>query len=74
MTYDKTKKKAQPEFKGKAIKLAERSTVAKAATQLSISPSQIHDWRKTMMHDFTGVERDSYLATENTRLKRELAE
>ncbi|MFQ3322307.1 MAG: transposase [Pseudomonadales bacterium] len=26
-----------------------------------------------MMHDFTDVERDSYLATKNARLKRELA-
>lgn len=68
------KRKHSTEFKGKAIKLAERSTVAKAATQLSISPSQIHDWRKTMMHYFTGVECDSYLTTENARLKREPAE
>ena len=68
------KRKHSSEFKAEAIKLAERTTVAKAAAQLSISPSQIYDWRKTMMREFTNVERDSYLATENARLKRELAE
>jgi transposase len=68
------KRKHSPEFKSEAIKLAERTTVAKAAAQLSLSPSQIYDWRKTMMLDFTEVERDSYLAAENARLKRELAE
>jgi len=68
------KRKRSPEFKSEAIKLAERISVAKAAVQLSISPSQIYDWRKTMIRDFTDVERDSYLAAENARLKRELAE
>ena len=62
-----TKRKHSPEFKVEAIKLAERTTVAKAAAQLSISPSQIYDWRKTMMRNFTDVERDSYLAAENVR-------
>ena len=58
------KRKHSPEFKAEAITLAERTTVAKAASQLSSSPSQIYDWRKTMMRDFTDVERDSYLAAE----------
>ena len=68
------KRKHSPEFKAEAIKLAERTTVAKAAAQLSIAASQIYDWRKTMMREFTDVERDSYLAAENARLKREMAE
>ena len=68
------KRKHSPEFKTEAIKLAERTTVAKAAAQLSISPSQIYDWRKTIIRHSTDVERDSYLAAENARLKRELAE
>ena len=51
-----------------------RTTVTKAAAQLSISPSQIDDWRKTMIREFADSERDSYLVAENTRLKRELAQ
>jgi transposase len=68
------KRKHSLEFKAEAIQLAERTTVAKAAAQLSISPLQIYDWRKTMMRDFTDVERDSYLAIKNARLKHEIAE
>ncbi len=62
------------EFKAEGIKLAARTTITKAAAQLSISPSQIYNWREAMMRDFTDVERDSYIATENARLKREMAE
>lgn len=53
------KRRHSPEFKAEAIKLAERVSVAKAAEQLSINPSQIYDWRKTMIRDFTNVERGS---------------
>ena len=54
--------------------MAERTAVAKATAQRSISPSQIYEWRKTMMCDFTDVQRDIYLATENARLQCEIAE
>jgi|TARA_B110000503_G_scaffold114067_1_gene171367 transposase len=68
------KRKHSLEFKAEAVKLAEPTAVSKATVQLSISPSQIYDWRKTMMRDFTDVERDSYLASKDTRLKREIDE
>jgi transposase-like protein len=43
------KRKHSLELKAEAIKLAVRTTAAKAsAAQLFITPSQIYDWHKTM--------------------------
>lgn len=46
-------RKYSPGFKAEAIKLSERTTVAKAAVKIFLSPSQIYDWRKTMMRDYS---------------------
>jgi transposase len=67
-------KRYTAEFKAEALKLAERLSVAEAAEKLGIYPSQIYSWRSALNNSRTGVERESLLATENARLKRQLAE
>lgn len=62
------------EFKSDALKLAEQTTVASAAKQLGLHESQLYSWRKRAEHQKTVSERESSLATENARLKRELAQ
>ena len=69
-----TNKRYAAEFKSEAIKLAERLSVTEAAEKLGIYPSQIYSWRSALNNSRTGVERESLLATENARLKRQLAE
>ena len=69
-----TNKRYTAEFKAEALKLAERLSVAEAAEKLGIYPSQIYSWRSALNNSRTGVERESLLATENARLKRQLAE
>lgn len=60
------------EFKQEALKLAEQSSVSQAAKQLGLHDSQLYSWRKQAEHEQTISERESQLATENVRLKREL--
>jgi len=60
------------EFKAEALKLAADIGVSKAAKQLSLHESQLYDWRKKAEHRKTVSERESTLATENARMKREL--
>ena len=69
-----TNKRYTVEFKAEALKLAERLSVAEAAEKLGIYPSQIYSWRSALNNSRTCVERESLLATENARLKRQLAE
>ena len=69
-----TNKRYTAEFKAEALKLAERLSVAEAAEKLGTYPSQIYSWRSALNNSRTGVERESLLATENARLKRQLAE
>lgn len=69
-----TNKRYTTEFKSEALKLAERLSVAEAAEKLGIYPSQIYSWRSALNNSRTSVERESLLATENARLKRQLAE
>jgi transposase len=69
-----TNKKYTAEFKSEALKLADRLSVTEAAEKLGIYPSQIYGWRSALNNSRTGVERESLLATENARLKRQLAE
>ncbi len=70
----KENKKYTAEFKSEAIKLAERLSVAEAAEKLGIYASQIYSWRSALNNSRTDVERESLLAAENARLKRQLAE
>lgn len=62
------------EFKEEALKLADRLSVAEAAEKLGIYPSQIYGWRSVLNKHRTSSERESLLAAENARLKRQLAE
>ena len=62
------------EYKQESLKLADQVGVAKAAKQLGLHESQLYAWRKQSKHAQTVSERESSLATENARLKRQLAQ
>ncbi|SNY97410.1 transposase [Halomonas sp. hl-4] len=62
------------EFKAEALKLAERTSVASAARELGIHESQIYGWRSAAKKKANVSERESELAAENARLKRQMAE
>lgn len=61
------------EYKQESLKLAVQVGVAKAAKQLGLHESQLYAWRKQSGHAKTISERESNLAAENSRLKRQLA-
>ncbi|HDS5592619.1 TPA: IS3 family transposase [Enterobacter hormaechei subsp. xiangfangensis] len=73
-TTKKPRKQHTPEFRDEALKLAERIGVAAAARELSLYESQIYTWRSKRQQQATSSERESELAAENARLKRQLAE
>ncbi|GAA3599057.1 transposase [Gibbsiella greigii] len=73
-TSKKPRKQHTPEFRDEALKLAERIGVAAAALQLSLYESQLYTWRSKQQQQMTSSERESELAAENARLKRQLAE
>ncbi|ULH09971.1 IS3 family transposase [Serratia marcescens] len=73
-TSNKPRKQHTPEFRQEALKLAERIGVAAAARQLSLYESQLYAWRSKLQQQMTATERESELAAENARLKRQLAE
>ncbi|CPR14712.1 transposase [Brenneria goodwinii] len=73
-TSKKPRKQHTPEFRDEALKLAERIGVAAAARQLSLYESQLYTWRSKQQQQMTSSERESELAAENARLKRQLAE
>ena len=62
------------EYKQESIKLAAQVGVAKAAKQLVLHESQLYAWRKQFEHAQGVSEREVNLATENARLKRQLAQ
>lgn len=70
----KPRKQHTPEFRQEALKLAERIGVAAAARELNLYESQLYGWRKKQQQQLTSSERESELAVENARLKRQLAE
>ncbi|EJN3731922.1 IS3 family transposase, partial [Escherichia coli] len=70
----KPRKQHSPEFRSEALKLAERIGVAAAARELSLYESQLYAWRSKLQQQMTSSERESELAAENARLKRQLAE
>ncbi|RLM14208.1 transposase [Gibbsiella quercinecans] len=77
MTQAKSVKKTSrnqytPEFRQQA--LAERIGVAKAARELGLHDSQLYAWRSKQRQQGSTSEREQQLATENARLKRQLAE
>jgi transposase len=67
-------KRHSDEFKEEALKLADRIGVTDAADRLGVYPSQIYSWRSALNKNRTRGERESILATENARLKRQVAE
>ncbi len=73
-TSKKPRKQHTPEFRNEALKLAERIGVAAAARELSLYESQLYAWRSKQHQQMTSSERESELAAENARLKRQLAE
>ncbi|AUO65408.1 transposase [Citrobacter freundii complex sp. CFNIH2] len=73
-TSKKPRKQHSPEFRDEALKLAERIGVAAAARELSLYESQLYNWRSKQQHQTASSERESELAAENARLKRQLAE
>ncbi|HAS8352216.1 TPA: IS3 family transposase [Vibrio vulnificus] len=73
-TTKKPRKQHTPEFRSEALKLAERIGVAAAARELSLYESQLYTWRSKKQQQVTSSVRESELAAENARLKRQLAE
>ncbi len=61
------------EYKTEALALALKIGVGKAAAQLGIYDSQIYSWRKSHQLKEKLTERESALAVENVKLKRQLA-
>lgn len=74
-TSKKPRKQHTPEFRDETLKLAERIVAAAAAArQLSLYESQLYTWRNKQQQQITSSERESELAAESARLKRQLAE
>ncbi len=74
MTTKKIRKTYTAEFKAEALKLAERVGVAEAARQLKIYESQLYSWRTATVKKSTISQRESELAAEVAKLKRQLAD
>ncbi|EFL3496915.1 transposase [Escherichia coli] len=70
----KPREQHSPEFRNEVLKLAERIGVAAAARELSLYESQLYAWRSKQQQQMSSSERESELAAENVRLKRQLAE
>lgn len=73
-TSKKPRKQHSPEFRSEALKLAERIGVTAAARELSLYESQLYARRSKQQQQMSSSERESELAAENVRLKRQLAE
>ena len=69
-----TRKRHSAEFRQEALALASKIGVAEAARQLDVYESQIYGWRTKVRQAMSSTEAESLLATENARLKRQLAE
>jgi len=72
-TTKKPRKQHSPEFRQEALKLAAHIGVAAAARELSLYESQLYAWRSKQQQQMTSSVRESELAAENARLKRQLA-
>ena len=73
MTTSKKRKYHTPEFKAEALRLAEKTSIPSAARELGLQESQLYAWRSAALRKKTVSERESALATEVARLKRQLA-
>ena len=70
---EKKRKYHSPEYKAEALKLALKIGAQKAAEELGLYDSQIYNWRKAGKVKESTTDRESALATENVKLKRQLA-
>ena len=73
-TKNKPRKLYTPAFRDEALKLSQRIGVAAAARELGLYESQLYTWRSKQQQSLSASEREQELATENARLKRQLAE
>ena len=62
------------EYKVEALALAEKIGISAAAKQLGRAESQLYGWRNKQRKEQSQSIADQQLATENARLKRQLAE
>ncbi len=74
MSTKKIRKTHTVEFKAEALKLADKIGVAATARELKLHESQLYSWRTAAEKKSTTSERESELAAEVARLKRQLAE
>ena len=74
MSTKKVRKTHTSEFKAEALKLADKIGVAATASELKLNESQLYSWRAAAEKKSTTSERESELAAEVARLKRQLAE
>jgi len=70
----KPRKRHSQQFKDETLVLAERVGVSVAAKQLGINENMLYTWRNKKQAQQERGESDQLLATENARLKRQLAE
>jgi len=70
----KSRRRHPPEFKAEALALAEKVGVSEAASQLKLQTSQIYSWKSQVQSSKQKDAHTQALATENARLKRQLAE
>ena len=73
MTTNNKRKTYSTEFKEEALKLASKVGVAQAARELGVAESQLYYWRTSALKKASSSDRENILATENARLKRQLA-
>ena len=69
-----TRTRYSSQYKSEALALAERIGVSAAATQLGLHSSQLYNWRSKARLQQDRGEAERQVATENARLKRQLAE
>ena len=74
MTTKAKRRQLSPEFKVEALKLATKTSVASAAKDPGINESQLYNWRSAASKKLSTSARESELATEVAKLKRQLAE
>lgn len=74
MKDKKTRKLHTAEFKQEAVQLADKIGVSATAKQLGVNSSQIYSWRTKAQKLATTSQRESALAAEVAKLKRQLAE
>lgn len=69
-----TRRVHSDEFRAEALRLADQIGAAAAARQLGLHASQVYQWRAKAAHEASVTQRESDLAVENARLRRELGE